>query len=357
MEDQQEKSEQATPYKLEQARKKGNVPKSMDLLSFVVISAFLAGFIALSGDIASEIFRLTQWWLGHTDILVQNNLASVHYWANKSVSKILNILAPLILIIMVFAVAINLAYSGFVFSFTTLKPDFKRLDPIKGLKKIFSKRMFVEVVRVIVKGLLFFVATYFSILYIIHQLMSNLTRTPQSIVLFFSKSIVVLVISLLAVMAIFAIFDMWYAKREFSRQMRMSHKEVKDEYRHREGSPELKSKRRRNQQEFFNKVKAISQVKKADVVIINPTHYAVALIYKPEKMHAPIVLATGTGMLASMIKRVARKNQVPILHRPVVARYIYAHCVVNQSIPDEIHHDVVDIYRWVIALPNSKLKF
>lgn len=356
MDDQQEKSEQATPYKLEQARKKGNVAKSMDLLSFTIIAAFIAGFAIFSGKIALEVFKQTAWWLNHADFLARNNLSNLMYLGGKSLSRLLAVIFPLIFILIVAAIAISLFYSGFVFSFTSLKPDLNRLNPVKGLKKIFSKRIFVEVLRVVIKGLFFFVVTYFAIMHIIQQLTSHLSRTSQAIGLAFSQATITLMLSLVAVMAIFALFDMWYAKREFSKQMRMSQKEVKDEYRHREGSPELKSKRRRNQQEFFSKVKAISQVKKADVVIINPTHYAVALIYQPEKMQTPIVLATGTGMLAHMIRRVARKNQVPILHRPVVARYIYANCVINQPIPTEIHNDVVDIYRWVIALPNSKLK-
>lgn len=356
MDDQQEKSEQATPYKLEQARKKGNVAKSMDLLSFTVITAFITGFAIFSGKIASEVFKQTAWWLNHADLLAENYISDVMYWGDKSFSRLLAVIFPLVFILIIAAIVISLFYSGFVFSFTSLKPDLNRLNPVKGLKKIFSKRIFVEVLRVVIKGLLFFVVTYFAILHIIQQLMSHLSRTPQAIGLAFSQATITLMLSLVTVMAAFALFDMWYAKREFSKQMRMSQKEVKDEYRHREGSPELKSRRRRNQQEFFSKVKAISQVKKADVVIINPTHYAVALIYQPEKMQTPIVLATGTGMLAHMIRRVARKNQVPILHRPIVARYIYANCVINQPIPTEIHNDVVDIYRWVIALPNSKLK-
>lgn len=356
MDDQQEKSEQATPYKLEQARKKGNVAKSMDLLSFVVIVAFIAGFAMFAGKIALETLKQTAWWLSHADMLIQNDLANVAYIGAKSLSKLSTAIFPLVLILIFAAIAVSLFYSGFVFSFVALKPDFSRLNPVKGLKKIFSKRMFVDVIRVIIKGLLFFVITYFAIFYIVQQLMSHLSRTPQAITLVFSQSVITLILSLLAVMAVFALFDMWYAKQEFSRQMRMSHKEVRDEYRHREGSPELKSKRRKNQQEFFTKVKAIAQVKKADVVIINPTHYAVALMYHPEKMQTPIVLATGTGMLALMIRRIARKNQVPILHRPIVARYIYANCVINQLIPTEMNNEVVDIYRWVIALPNSKLK-
>lgn len=356
MDDQQEKSEQATPYKLEQARKKGNVAKSMDLLSFTIITAFITGFAIFSGKIASEVFKQTAWWLNHADLLAENYISDVMYWGDKSLSRLLAVIFPLVFILIIAAIVISLFYSGFVFSFTSLKPDLNRLNPVKGLKKIFSKRIFVEVLRVVIKGLLFFVVTYFAILHIIQQLMSHLSRTPQAIGLAFSQATITLMLSLVTVMAAFALFDMWYAKREFSKQMRMSQKEVKDEYRHREGSPELKSKRRRNQHEFFSKVKAISQVKKADVVIINPTHYAVALIYQPEKMQTPIVLATGTGMLAHMIRRVARKNQVPILHRPIVARYIYANCVINQPIPTEIHNDVVDIYRWVIALPNSKLK-
>ncbi|MDR7016410.1 EscU/YscU/HrcU family type III secretion system export apparatus switch protein [Acinetobacter sp. 3657] len=357
MDDQQEKSEQATPYKLEQARKKGNVAKSMDLLSFTVIATFILGFAIFSGKIVLEVSKQAVWWISHADVLAHNNLATVAYLGGQSLSKLFTVIFPLIFMLIVAAIGVSLSYSGFVFAFTALKPDLKRLDPVKGLKKIFSKRIFVEVFRVVLKGLLFFVVAYFSILYIIQQLTTHLSRTPQAIGLAFSHAVIILMLSLVTVMAAFALFDIWYAKREFSRQMRMSQKEVKDEHRHREGSPELKSRRRRNQQEFFSKVKAISQVKKADVVIINPTHYAVALVYQPDKMQTPIVLATGTGMLAHMIRRVARKNQVPILHRPIVARYIFANCAINQPIPAEMHNDVVDIYRWVIALPNSKLKF
>ena len=356
MEDQQEKTEQATDYKLEQAKKKGNVARSADMLSFLVLAVFLICFTLFSGDIAQSVTLQTKWWLSHAHEMFQHNFSRISYTAEIGFGNLWTLFLPYIVMSIVVIVLSSVVYSGFVFTLSVLKPDFKRLDPIKGLKKIFSKRLFVEVIRVVLKGCIFFVVTYFAIVYLIKALFNHLSSAPQAIEFAFQHAFSVLVMSLLAIFGFFALFDIWYAKRDFAKQMRMSHKEIKDEYRNREGSPEIKSRRRRAQQEFLNKAKSIAQVKNADVIVVNPSHYAVALQYKPDKMQVPIVLATGTGSLAKLIRWIARKNSIPILHKPKVARFIYAKGVINKSIPSEMHDDVVDIYRWVLAIPNTKLK-
>ncbi|NWB95782.1 EscU/YscU/HrcU family type III secretion system export apparatus switch protein [Pseudomonas gingeri] len=354
MSDQQDKSEEASPYKLEEARKKGQVPRSPDLLSFIMLLTFLMTFSAIAYPLASVLAAHTHWWLGNAGQM-GSGFGFLGEQGGYSLRQVAYGILPLIGALVLVAILTNLLFSGPVFSTTPLKPDFKRLNPILGLKKVFSRRMFVELIKVLVKGALFALVLYYLFQSVLPRLLGMATLSPLELPQAAKQLLMQLGFTVLAVMAAAALFDIWYSRREFGRQMRMSRREMKEEHRRREGDPEVRSKRKGIQQELLKKASALGQVKDADVIIINPTHYAVALQYRPSIMLAPKVLAMGRGLQARRICHMARKHQVPILRRPPLARALHALARIDSPVPESTQTDVARVYRWVIALPGNKV--
>ncbi len=354
MSDLQEKTEDASPFKLDEARKKGMVPRSTDLLSLAVIAAFLITIGATGANLAHVIAIHARWWLENAHMLALDP-AHMLAVAGNSLMALGYALLPLAAALVIMAILMNLLFSGFVFSTMPLKPDFKRLHPIQGLKKIFSRRMLIELGKLLLKALLFTLVLYWIFDGALRDLLSSPLLPSSHLPAFLQSMMLHVGMALLAAMALAAAWDMWLSRREFSRQMRMSRHEVKEEYRRREGDPEIKSKRKQAQQALINKLGALGKIKDSDVILTNPTHYAVALQYRPGRMAVPVVLALGQGILAEQICRLARKHHIPILQRPPLARLLHRQCGINHPIPIEAEQDVAAVYRWVIAQPGNKV--
>jgi flagellar biosynthetic protein FlhB len=208
---------------------------------------------------------------------------------------------------------------------------------------------------VLVKGFLFGLVLYYLFQSLAPKLLDTATLSPLSLPESGKQLLMQLGYSVLIVMAVAAAFDIWYSRKEFARQMRMSKREVKDEYKRREGDPEVRAKRKGVQQELLKKAAALSKVGDADVIVTNPTHYAVALQYRPTSMRAPVVLAMGRGLLAQRIMALARQKGVPVLRRPALARMLHALADINGPIPEVTQTDVARVYRWILAMPNNKV--
>lgn len=352
--DQQDKSEEATPYKLEEARKKGQVARSQELLSFTMVLAFLLVFSATAAELASVLARHSHWWLGNAGRM-GTDWGFMAGQGSHSLREILYALLPLLAALVLVAVLTNLVFNGPVFSGTPLKPDFKKLNPITGLKRVFSRRMLVDLLRVLVKGALFGLVLYYMAQGLAPELLSLASASPLALPGSITRLLMKVGFALLLVMAAAALFDIWHSRREFARQMRMSRRELKDEYKRREGDPEVRAKRKSVQQELLSKAAALGKVKDADVIIVNPTHYAVALQYRPSLMRAPVVVAKGRGLLAWRICQLARRHAVPILRRPPLARALHALVRLDAPIPDAMQNDVASVYRWIIAIPGNKV--
>lgn len=354
MSDTQDKSEQTSPYKLEEARKKGQVARSPELLSFFMVLTFLVVFAASAWQMARVIAEHAHWWLGNASQLGRS-WGYLMEQGGHSVSQVASTLLPLFAALVIMAIMANLLMNGPVFSTTPLKPDFKRLNPIAGLKRMFSRKMFVEMIKVLVKGMLFALVLYYLFQSLAPKLLDSATESPLSLPELGKQLLMQLGYSLLAVMAVAAAFDIWYSRQEFARQMRMSRREVKDEYKRREGDPEVRAKRKGAQQALLQKSAALSKVGDADVIITNPTHYAVALQYRPATMRAPVVLAMGRGQLAQRIMSLAREKGVPVLRRPPLARLLHALADINGPIPEITETDVARVYRWILAMPGNRV--
>lgn len=354
MSDQQEKTEQASSQKLDDARDKGQVARSQELLTFLMVLTFLVVFSASAYRLSSVLIEQTHWWLSNAGSLGR----SWGYLAEQggySMRQLGAALLPLLAALVLMAILANLLFSGPVFSLTPLTPDFKRLNPFTGIKRMFSRKILVELIKVLVKGMMFALVLYSVFQSLAPHLLDSATLSPLSLPLSAKHMLMRLGYTVLLVMLVAAAFDMWYSRREFGRQMRMSRREVKDEYRRREGDPEIRSKRKGIQQELLKKSASLSRVPEADIIITNPTHYAVALQYRPATMRAPVVLAMGRGLMALRIMDTARQHGVPVLRRPPLARTLHALCTIESPIPEITQTDVARVYRWILAMPGNKV--
>jgi len=354
MSESQDRSEQASPYKLDEARKKGQVARSPELLSFLMMLTFLAGFAGSAGEAALVTAEHAHWWLGHADQLA-GRWGYLRAQGSQSVIELASTLLPLFAALFIVTILASLLISGPVFSADPLTPDFKRLGPVAGLKRMLSRRMLVDLIKLLIKGLCFAMVLQFLFRSLMPILLSTATASPLSWPAIGQQLLMQTGYALLAVMAMAAAFDLWYSRKEFARQMRMSRCEVKDEFKRREGDPEVRAKRKGAQRALLKKVAALGKVGDADVIITNPTHYAVALRYRPGTMPAPVVLAMGRGLLAQHIMTCARQQGVPVLRRPPLARLLHAMGEINEVIPDVAQTDVARVYRWIIAMPGNKV--
>ncbi|VUD61795.1 Flagellar biosynthetic protein FlhB [Thalassocella blandensis] len=351
-----DKSEDATPYKLQEARKKGQVGKSTELPSFFSLLAMISVIVGSISYMASKISISVSWWLSNSHYLASNKV-QVFEFVKAFFADVLMLLAPVVIAGVIAAVVANIVHVGVIFSFHPIKPDFSKINPGKGLKKIFSRKSLVELVKLVAKMLLF-VSVAYAVWSSNSSLILNSNHASANyLLLSWNKFFVTFVYSLLAVFLISSVFDLWFSKKDFARQMRMSKRDVRDEIKRREGDPQIKSKRKKVISELLTKSASTKHVKDSDVIITNPTHVAVALQYRPNKMVLPIVLAKGKGLMAADIRRRAKQYNVPIVRKPELARALLKEVRIGDPIPEEMQTKVANIYRWVLALPIKNKVF
>lgn len=349
-----DKTEQATPHKLEEARKRGQVSKSADVNAVVVIAGFAVIFIATLNQVGGALVRSTQSLFASSAVLRFSG-DSLMPWLSAVSEPILLALSPLLIGLMVCAVASNLLQTGPVFSTHPIKPDFTRLNPATGLKRIFAFRSLFELVKMLIKITLVGAIIYWGFTRLIVDMGAWVGIPTRAAPALLHHLFSVTVFVLLGVFTVIALLDLLFSKREFSQKMRMSRRELKDEHRRREGDPEIRSKRRRFHSELRKRAEAVQKVKDADVVVVNPVHYAVALRYRPDEMVAPVVLAMGAGKMAAMIRERARRHSVPVVPQRSLARLLFKSARLGGPIPFSSYREVAAIYRRLAARPNSKV--
>lgn len=338
-----DKSEAATPFKLQRAREKGAVARSMDLGFFAALAAAIAFLWVGGARFAIGIARASSETLAAAGALGSRPQA-----LSEAAQRLA---APLIYPMVVFAASLfgialvlDFFQVGPVFSTTPLKPDFSKINPAKGLKRLFSARMLVEALKASVK-----LAVYATIAWlVIDRLLRSEARALLNAAtlgpLLVRHSLHLLMYFALAAMA-FAILDQLYVRRDFAKRMRMSRRELKREHRDREGEPRLKQKRKQFHTEFSKAMRALRDVRGSDVIITNPTHFAVALRYDPQSMESPRITARGAGEMAQRIKRIGFTYGVLTIRDPSLARSLYRHGRLGSDIPASLYEPVADLYR------------
>lgn len=341
----EDKTEEATPQKLQESKKKGQVAKSkevglaLNLLMTTLIISFL-------GQYAMDNLQNVMTGFLRNFMNIDLTYKNLFYISLTVVMKFAVIILPLITPIMVMGIFANFIQTGFIFTKETLKPDIKKLNPISGFKKIFSTRTLVELVKDLALvnvvgyvGYRFLKKNYMTIL--------NLNNLRFPVMLEAFRGIVVKVFfNITLVMIFIAVADFIFQKRKYKKDMKMSKQEVKEEYKQQEGDPQIKGKIRQKQREMAMK-RMMQSVPDATVVITNPTHIAVALKYEEGLGQAPMVVAKGADYVAYKIKEKARESKIPIIENRPLARMIYEKVELEEEIPAEMYEAVAEILAFV----------
>lgn len=337
-----DKSEQATPFKLRKAREKGAVARSPDA-GFVAAVLGLLAFLWISGQhLAAALAQSCRAAL---------NVAPYALASPETLGEIsYRVIEPAIWPICVFAVSLlalalllDFVQIGPIFSTTPLKPDFARINPAKGLKRLFSWRALIEAFKATLKLSIYSVIAWLVIGAQIRSSLLSLGEGASPATALLEGTRRLLLYFALAALG-FAILDQLLVRRDFAKRMRMSRREVKREFRDREGDPRFKQKRRQVHAEFAKAVKALRAVRGADVVITNPTHLALALRYDRDRMAAPQVVARGAGEMARRIRQIAFTYRVAIVSDPPLARALYRSVRIDSEIPAALFQTVADLY-------------
>jgi len=347
----QERTEQATPKRREEAREKGQVAVSREVASAVILGASLIYFYFGSGRFMegiTEIMKTAFRDSGHV-LLTQQNIQGL---ALTFVYKMFLLIFPLLLAVFVAGFLANVLQVGFVFSWEAVQPKLSKIDPIKGMKRLFSLRSLVELVKSLLKITVVGIIAYLMIARELPGLLPLADQSAWGMLVFIGRISFRIMMMTCFVLLILALLDYLYQRWEFEKSIRMSRQDIKEEFKHSEGDPLVKSRIKRLQRDIARK-RMMAGVPKADVVITNPTHLAVAVRYDQDNMNAPVVVAKGAGYVAEKIRKIAEKNQIPIVENKPVARVLYKIANVGDTIPADLYRAVAEILAYVYRLKDK----
>ena len=344
-EEDQDKTEDATPFKLQEAKKRGQVAKSLEFNSMMVILALLFVSALWAKGMIISLLELNRSIFSNAHT-IKFDIPSFILWLEHIFTGLLFILAPIFTVLVIISVLMNIFQTGPVFSVYPIKPDFKKLNPVTGFKRVFSKKMLFEAFKSLVKLGFFGTILYMVIRSIIPDISRLLTSDPDSYVASLLSLSIQLIMTMLAAIMFIALLDMIYTRWEFSKKMMMSRRELKDEHKRREGDPHVRNKMKEVQREAAKRTDSIKRVPEADVLITNPTHFAVAVLYDKSKMKAPIVIAKGAGSLAKKIKYFAAKNNVPTIENKKLARLLFKESDIDGPVPESVFAEMAKILVW-----------
>ena len=338
----QAKSEEATPFKLAKSREKGSVARGTDLGFFSVLGAFLLFLAAAGGALAAKIVAMFRSNLGNLSDLTDP--ATALQMIGQDVSVVMSILVLLGLTLLVVVVPIEIfQLKGLVLSAEALKPDFGRLNPAKGLKRLFSLRTLKEALKSVFKFSAYTVLTLFALKYAISKSSLDFAGARPFVMVLWLASLRLLALFTAAALGL-AVLDQILARREFAKQMRMSRSEVTREHKEREGEPRIKAKRKQLHAEFLKQTEGIGKLAGSDMLIVNPEHFAVALTYRPEDMLAPKVAAKARNQLALAMRSEAARLGIPVIVDPPLARALFKSTRAGSEIAADHYRDVARHY-------------
>jgi flagellar biosynthetic protein FlhB len=269
--------------------------------------------------------------------------------------ELLLMILPIALFVAIAGVLAAFFQFGFIFTTKPLIPDFKKIDPIKGFANLFSVKKLIESIKVILKVAFVFLIAFYFLLTFIKQLPHVLYYSLFNQIFWLRDKALLLSSVMLILFLVLSLADLLIVRYQYFKDLRMSKQEIKDEFKQMEGDPIIKSRIRKLQMELAQK-RMMQEVPNADVIITNPTHYAVAIRYDKLKDKAPVVLAKGTDKLALKIKEIGIKHMIQIVENPPLARELYKHCDIDKEIPEFLYKAVAEVLAFVYK-SNNKRKF
>jgi len=346
--DGQEKTEEPTAKKLDDAKKKGQVARSRELNTMAVTLIGAITLVSMSSHFSDGLkgVMTDNFSLDREDLY--EPMAMLHHLSN-AIQDALWMLAPFFLILMAIAILASVSLGGLSFSMEALAPKFDKLNPIKGMGRVFSLKGLMELVKAMLKFFLIATVTasilWFSIQDLIGLSQMEIVPALTEVASLVGGSFILLSSTLIILALMDVPFQLWDHKR----QMRMTRQEVRDEMKETDGRPEVKGRIRSLQREMAQR-RMMGEVPKADVVVTNPTHYAVALKYDQDSMAAPKVVAKGKELVAANIRKVAEENDVPLVESPMLARAIYFSTELGHPIPAGLYLAVAKLLAYIFQL-------
>lgn len=346
-----EKTEPATAKKRQDARKKGQVAKSMDLpAAFILLFSFLS-FLMFGGYMKEKMIKIFR-NVYENQLTMDITAANVQVLFVDLVKQGLIILAPIFILVVLVAFIGNYAQIGFMFIGEPLMMKFNKINPIEGFKRIFSLRTVMDFLKSTLKMLIIGYVVYTTLMGEKAKLLGLGHAPLESTFSFIASVTLKLGIKIGAILIVLAIFDFIYQKYEHEKSLKMSKQDIKDEYKKSEGDPLIKGKIRAKQRQMAMQ-RMMQEVPKADVIITNPTHFAVALKYDSNNMQAPTVIAKGADYVALKIKEVAKKNGIMTMENKPLARAIFAQVEIGESIPAELFQAVAEVLAYVYKVKGK----
>ncbi|PKO45135.1 MAG: flagellar biosynthetic protein FlhB [Betaproteobacteria bacterium HGW-Betaproteobacteria-22] len=343
-----EKTEQASPKRLEKAREEGDVPRSRELATVTVLLAAGLSMLMMSEYLGEALRRSMRTGLQFDRAIAYDPIKLILSISNN-ILDLLIAFSPLAIVLFVVAIASPAFIGGWVFSEKALAPKFSKLNPIKGISNMFSKNSAAELVKSVGKALLVGAVSYWVIKSDMESILTLPLLPLGDGISLISDLLIYGFLSIVAALVFIAAIDVPFQLYQYAEKLKMSKEEVKRESKESDGNPEIKARIRQQQREMSRR-RMMAEIPKADVVITNPTHYAVAVKYKEGGMRAPIVVAKGADAVALKIREIAQENQIPTLESPKLARAIYAHTELGKEIPEALYAAVAEILAYVFQM-------
>lgn len=342
-----EKTEAPSSKRRADFRKKGQVAQSKEVQTAALFTlALLFWIFYMPGFWSSMSEFLASIWRNLTEF--DGSPSSITNLAIFLAKDMAGLLLPLFLLVMIVGFFSSIFQIGWLFTTTPLSPDLTKLDPVKGFGRMFSMKSLIDLVKSILKILLIGWVAYATVLNHFEEALILVDTSVTATVLYLGRIATLILAKVCAVLILIAAIDFLYTRYEMEEKMKMTKQEVKEEYKEMEGDPYIKSQIRRIQQEMARK-RMMAEVPEADVVVTNPTHFAVALKYDSLTMDSPVVIAKGADHIAMRIREIARENNVPLIENPPVARLLHK-IDLGAAIPEELFKAVAEILAHVYSL-------
>ncbi len=348
----QEKTEEATPRKLEKAREEGQIPRSRDLTTSAILLAGTIGLYIFGQFIATRLANILRYNFSfEREVVFDTNMMVLHL--ASSFYDGLTALGPLFLILLVASIAGPIALGGWLMSAKAMAPKMSRMNPAAGLKRMFGFKALVELGKALGKVLVVLVLAIVLLMSLQDEMLALASLDVRTGIVRSLEISAWAAIALSASTLIIAAIDVPFQIFEHAKKLKMSMQDIKDEHKDTEGKPEVKGRIRQLQREMATN-RQMASVPEADVVITNPTHYAVALKYDPDSMNTPVLLAKGGDHIAMKIREIAEAHDVEIIESPMLARAIFHTTEVDDEIPGGLYVAVAQVLAYVFQLRNYR---
>ena len=345
----QEKTEVPTEKKRRESREEGQVAFSKELSSAALLAGIVLTLVATSPIILDAMRQLMSQIFRNLAQSEELSIDSIFTLSGEILSIILPAFAPFVAVIIFVGIFASVLQVGVLITFKAIAPKFNKISPLTGLKRLFSSQSLADFLKSMAKLIIVGFVGYLTYIDKITELNGLSVSTPESILIYNFTVVAEVAGKIVLALVAIAIFDYFYQRWHHEQQLMMTKQEVKDETKQTEGDPQLKVIIRQIQREMSN-ARMMQEVPKADAVIVNPTHFSVAILYDRDVMTAPEVIAKGVDHLALRMRTVARENNVPILERPELARDLYANVEIGDDIPERFYKAIAEILAFVYRL-------